>query len=281
MPAVPKRVAERIVNGIKRFQPILESAKTRDVGESDTVTIVVDMLEDIFGFDKFTEITSEQAIKGTFCDLAVRTDNVLQCIVEVKAVGIELKDSHVKQAVDYAANQGIDWVVLTNGVCWRIYSVSFGKPIGQDLVVDFEFCVLNPREDRDVELLYLLCKESWGKSLLVEFHAQKQALSRFFLGAMIVTDPVLQVIRRELRRLSPDVRVEIEELRTLLTDEVIKREVMEGDKAEEARRKIARAAGKSLRAGAKSEEKRESQPEAAVARQTAAEDANSAASPES
>ena len=33
---VPKRVAERIIAGIKRYQPILESAKTRDVGEADT-----------------------------------------------------------------------------------------------------------------------------------------------------------------------------------------------------------------------------------------------------
>jgi hypothetical protein len=38
------------------------------------------------------------------------------------------------------------------------------------------------------------------------------------------------------------------EIKTVLTTEVIKREVLEGEKAEEARRKIARSAGKSLRA---------------------------------
>ena len=40
MPQVPNKVAERLAAGIKRFQPILASAKTRDVGESDTVIIV-------------------------------------------------------------------------------------------------------------------------------------------------------------------------------------------------------------------------------------------------
>jgi len=42
MPAVPKKVTDRLVNGIKRFQPILAAAKARDVGESDTVVIVTD-----------------------------------------------------------------------------------------------------------------------------------------------------------------------------------------------------------------------------------------------
>ena len=55
-------------------------------------------------------------IRGTFCDLAVKLDGSLSFLVAVKAIGLELKDHHIKQAVDYAANQGCDWVMLTNGV---------------------------------------------------------------------------------------------------------------------------------------------------------------------
>ena|SRR3989338_4419325 len=50
MASIPKKVAERLVVGIKRFQPILAAAKARDVGEADTVTIVKDMLSDVFGY---------------------------------------------------------------------------------------------------------------------------------------------------------------------------------------------------------------------------------------
>ncbi len=107
MANVPSRIADRITSGIKRFQPILAAAKSRDVGESDTVTIVVDMLSDVFGYDKYSEITSEHAIRGTFCDLATKIDGVLQLLIEVKAIGLELKDQHVKQAVDYASNQAL------------------------------------------------------------------------------------------------------------------------------------------------------------------------------
>ncbi len=67
MASIPKRVAERLVAGIKKYQPILASAKARDVGEADTVTIIKDMLADVFGYDKYSEVTSEFSIRGTYC----------------------------------------------------------------------------------------------------------------------------------------------------------------------------------------------------------------------
>lgn len=247
MASIPKKVAERLVAGLKRYQPILAAAKARDVGETDTVTIVKDMLADIFGYDKYSELTSEYAIRGTYCDLAIKLDAKLSTLIEVKAIGIDLKESHVKQAVDYAANQGVDWVLLTNGVRWCVYHVFFTRPIGQELVVDIDVSTLNSRSESDLETLYLWCKEGWQRSALGDFHTQKQALSRFFLGAMILSDPVLEIVRRELRRVSPDVRIDIEQIRTVLTNEVLKREVMEGEKADEARKKIGRVANKILR----------------------------------
>lgn len=262
MAAISKKVQERLVAGIKKYQPILAAAKARDVGEADTVTIIKDMLAEVFGYDKYTEITSEFSIRGTFCDLAVKIEGVLQTLIEVKAIGHDLKDSHVKQAIDYAANQGVDWVLLTNGTCWRVYHLIFAKPIDQELVVDIDFCSLNSRNEGDLELLYLWCKEGWQRSVLGEYHTQKQALSRFFVGAILQTDPVMDVVRRELKRVSPDVRIDNEQIKSVLLNEVIKREVLEGEKADEARKKIAKAASKALRTttlrtGAKSIESNE------------------------
>lgn len=245
--AIPKKVSERLVAGIKRFQPVLAAAKARDVGEADTVTVIKDMLAEVFGYDKYSEVTSEFSIRGTYCDLAIKIDGTLQTLIEVKAIGLDLKEQHVKQAVDYAANQGVDWVLLTNGLCWRVYHVVFAKPIAQELVVDIDFANLSTRSDSDIEKLYLWCKEGWQRSVLGEYHTQKQALSRFFVGAMLQTEPVVDVIRRELRRVSPDVRIDADEIRAVLVTEVIKRDVLEGEKAEEARKKISRAASKALR----------------------------------
>jgi hypothetical protein len=248
MASVPKRISERIVSGIKKYQPILSSAKARDVGEADTVTIIKDMLSEVFGYDKYSEITSEFSIRGTYCDLAIKLDNKLATLIEAKAIGLDLKEQHVKQAVDYAANQGVDWVLLTNGAVWRVYHIIFAKPIEQELVLEFDALNLSTRSEKDIETLFLLCKEGWQKSAIGEYHSQKQALSRFFIGAVLQTDPVLDMIRRELRRVSPDVKIDSEQIKDVLKNEVIKREVLEGEKAAEATKKISRSASKLLRA---------------------------------
>lgn len=72
MPNIPKKVAERLSAGLKRFQPILAASKARDDGEGDTVMIVTDMLAEVFGYDKYADVTAEYAIRGTYCDLATR-----------------------------------------------------------------------------------------------------------------------------------------------------------------------------------------------------------------
>lgn len=254
MPAVPKKVHERIVAGIKQFQPVLASAKSRDVNEADTVTIIKDMLADVFGYDKYSEVTSEFAIRGNYCDLATKINGTLATLIEVKAIGLELKDQHVKQAVDYAANQGVDWVLLTNGMVWRVYRIQFTKPIEQELVVDVDFSTLSHKSERDLELLYLWSKEGWVKAALGDYHTHQQALSRYMLGAVLQTDPVLDIIRRELRRHSPDVRIDNEEIKAVLVNEVMKRELLEGEKVIEARKKITRAANNLLRAKAQKDE---------------------------
>jgi hypothetical protein len=247
MASVPAKVAERIRDGLKKFQPILGSAKARDVNESDTVVIVADLLQYLFGYDKYSEITSEHAIRGTYCDLAIRLEGKLAFLLEVKAIGLELKDQHVKQAVDYAANQGVEWVGLTNGTVWRVYKIGFAKPISFDVVVEFDLLELNSRSSDAIELLGLLTKEGWQKARIDEYHSYKEALNRFTLGAILLSEPVLNVVRRELRKVTPGLKVDAEEIESVLRGEVIKREVLDCDKATAARKQVTRAANKAQR----------------------------------
>jgi len=248
MAKVPSRVASRIVSGLKRYQPILASAQTRDVNESDTVTIVADVLHDVFGYDKYADITSEHAIRGTFCDLAIRIDGELVMLVEVKAINLELKHQFVKQAVDYAANQGVDWVFLTNGNEWHVYKLTFGKPIDSELVTKVNLLAVNPKDEEHIEQLYLLSKEGWQRSALADHHARCQAFNRFTLAALITSDPVLGLLRKELRRSNTGLKVDNPEIETMLLNEVLKRDVVEGDKAIAAKRAVAKS---TRRAGAK------------------------------
>jgi hypothetical protein len=226
---------------------VLEAALKRDVNESDTVTIVTDILSDMMGYDKYSEITSEHSIRCTFCDLAVKLEGQLAVLIEVKAIGLDLKDNHIKQAVDYAANQGCEWVCLTNGIIWHAYKVTFAKPIQHELVLEFDLRTLSPRKDEDIERIYVVSREGWQKSRLDDYATQQQALSRFSIAAVVLSEPVLQVIRRELRRISPDATIEQEDIEQVLAQEVIKREVIEGDKAEAAKKLVTKSSKRTLR----------------------------------
>lgn len=246
--AIPSRVAERLTAGLKRFQPILEAARARDVNESDTSMIVTDIMADVFGYDKYNEITRELCIRGTYCDLATKIEGKIQMIIEVKAIGLDLKDGHVKQAVDYAANQGIEWVVVTNGAHWKVFRVTFGKPIGQELVLEMDVLALAHRNAQHLEDLYLLTRESVVKSALHAYHDHRQATSKFFLAAVILSDSVMEVVRRELKRVSGgEVKVSLDEIRATVSAEVLKRDVIEGERYDSARKKVSRSAGKMLR----------------------------------
>jgi hypothetical protein len=250
MPTIPTKVAERLVASIKRFQPVLQAAKARDVNESDTVIIVTDMLSDVFGYDKYSEVTSEYCIRGTFCDLATKIDGQIQALIEVKSIGADLKDTHTKQAVDYAANQGTEWVLLTNGAIWKVFRISFGKPVTQDLVVELDFLSLNPKSSADLDTLFLIAKEGWVRSAIDDYHTQKQVLNRYSISALLCSETVLTALRRELRRLSPEVKVETEQIQQVLEQQVIKRDTLEGEKADEARKKLVRATNRAAKAKA-------------------------------
>ena len=258
MASTPKKVSDRISDGLKRFQPILQAAKARDAGESDTVTIITDCLTEIFGYDKYSEVTSEHAIRGTYVDLAIKVNDTLLFLIEAKAIGLTLNDKHLKQAVDYAANKGVDWVVLTNGHVWKVYKVSFSKPIDQELIAEIDLLALNHKKEEDTDKLFILCKEGWQKSAIQDLYGQSQMLSRYTLGAALLSEPVLETIRRELRKAFPGAGlVEIDVIASTLAAEVIRREVLEGEKAIQASKKLARAVAKTEKAKAEAKAKPE------------------------
>ena len=244
MAKISFKVSSKISENLKRFQGVVGSAASRDVNESDTSMIVTDLLSTLFGYDKYSEITTEYSIRGTYCDLAIKIENKPVLLIEVKAIGLELKDAHIKQAVDYAANLGVDWVLLTNGVYWKAFKLIYGQPIQTDEILSFNFLDLNPRSAGTIEMLFLLCREGLVASALSEFCAQKQAVNRFSVAAVLQTEPILKLVRRELGRVYPDVKPRIEDIENILVNEVLKREVFDGDQAKDAVKKVRRMRGK-------------------------------------
>ena len=234
MSAIPKKVLDRYSKSIGKFQKVLRIAHDRDINEADTVSIIQDMLAEVFGFQKYIEITGEYAIRNTYCDLAIKIEDKVQYLIEVKAIGLNLKEQHLKQAIDYGANKGIQWVVLTNGIDWMLYKIRFEKPIGYDLVASFNMLNINSRKIDDQQVLFLLTKEGLSKSVREEFYEKVQNVNRFVLGALVLSEPVINLLRRDVRKLSSGLKVEPDEIEKILKNEVLKRDVIEGEEANKA-----------------------------------------------
>jgi hypothetical protein len=122
---IPAKFLKRVQDSLKKYQGVIAQIKKKDANESDTVTVITDILQDVFGYDKYSEITSEYAIRGTYCDLAIVDQNKkIRFLIEVKAVSVSLNDNHIKQAMDYGSNAGVNWVILTNSERWLVYKNS-------------------------------------------------------------------------------------------------------------------------------------------------------------
>lgn len=224
-----KKTEERIKAAVAKFQKILVVAKARDLNESDTVTLIVDMLSEIFGYDKYLEVTSELCIRGTYCDLAIKINDKFEYLIECKSIGTELKDIHLRQAVSYGANKGIQWIVLANGIEWLVYRLRFEQPIQWDLVAKIDFEKLNLKNDRDLERLVILTKEGVEKDARAELYEKIQCVNRFVVGQLLLNEPVVSVLRRELKKLSDGINVEEPEVVTLLRDSVLRRELLDAE----------------------------------------------------
>ncbi|PKP99279.1 MAG: restriction endonuclease subunit R [Alphaproteobacteria bacterium HGW-Alphaproteobacteria-15] len=248
---VAKKTHDRLAAGLKKYQRIVRQIAERDVSEADTVTVIKDMLCEIFGYDKYTELTSEQQIRGTFCDLAIRVEGKVHYLAEVKSAGTNLSENHLRQAVNYGAHEGIEWIILTNSVDWRIFRIKFGQPIDWDEVCSFNITELSIRSQDDVEKLAMLCRESISSDALDAFHKQAQIINRFVIAEILQSDQVITSVRREVRKLFDGIKVTDDQIRIILTNDVIKRDALDGEGPKAAKAMIKKALTAQARRAAK------------------------------
>lgn len=238
---IPKKVTDRITVNLKRFQTILAEAKNRDISESDTVVILADMLAELLGYKKYVEITTEFAIRGTYVDLAVKVGADIRFLIEAKAINVDLKDNHIKQAIDYGANHGIEWVVLTNGAVWQVYKIHFKQPIDKSLIFEVDLLNTSAKNSQLLECFGTLSREGFTQSSMTAFFQQQQATSKFSLAALLTTEAMLAALKKELKKISPSLKADDEFLKHTIQNDVLKRELVDSEEAKSAAEIIKKA----------------------------------------
>lgn len=238
---LPASFTKRVTEGIKKYQNVIALLKKKDANESDTVTVITDMLQDIFGYDKYAEITSEYAIRGTYCDLAIISggnNKKIRFLIEVKAIAVTLTDSHTKQAVDYGANAGVNWVILTNADRWVIYKIKFGKPIDKELVYEFTVSTMMGKAEKEMEAIFAISKEGQQNSTIDDFYSSIQIKNKYVIGNLLNSEEVFSLVRKMAKKLFDDIKITNEEIADMMINDIIKREIIDSDESKKALKEI-------------------------------------------
>jgi hypothetical protein len=201
-PAAPKWEREARNNtraAIRRFGRPLADLIGRDANEGDTRLLVTDFLCDGLGFDKYEDLTTEYQVKGEFADYGIRIDRQLVAFIEVKRCTQRLNMRHLRQVQMYAVNEGVEWMVLTNGQVWQVYHLTGGLPVVIDLALEIDLLGEGSLAEK-ADALFHLSKPAFKRRLLDDLWRAKAATSPKSLAGVLMSDAVVDAVRKELRR---------------------------------------------------------------------------------
>jgi len=166
---------EKLVQEIERLRSQLPKLRRARLKETQTRTIVIQPLLEALGWDvrDLSQVEEEHpTVDGKSVDYALKLEGRPVLLVEAKPLGDDLKDiKAITQVVSYAANEGIQWCVLTNGVKWQVYRSMEKCPAPQKLLFEVS---LEPKDTPDSEIseaaerLWWLSADEMAKGTLDE-----------------------------------------------------------------------------------------------------------------
>jgi hypothetical protein len=128
-----------------------------NLDEAATRIMTNSFLTEVLGYTELEEIKTEFRIKSEYADYVIQIKRKKHFVVEVKAISIDINEKHLRQSVSYAANEGIDWILLLNGREIQLYRLNFGKPITTTLI--YKIDLLNAEDlKKSPELIWNLTK---------------------------------------------------------------------------------------------------------------------------
>jgi len=194
-----KKTEYGIRKSLRKHIPYLIRAQEQNMNEADTVFRVVKICEEVLGYDPLKEISRETQIKRKYIDLVLKIDNVIKLLIEVKAAGIvKLRDRHIEQAYNYASRNNYRWILLTNGVVWNLYHLTFEKGIEFELA--FSIDLGKDDYNKAVEYMSILHRDCIKSNGLEKFWEITVALASASIGKALFHEDILMNIRREIKR---------------------------------------------------------------------------------
>lgn len=242
---------QKLLANLKSFQKKYFGKKQLgELDESGTRLLVNDLLNSVLGFEAIEEIKTEYMIKGTYADYVIQVKGKRHFLVEVKALSFELSDKHLRQAINYGANEGIDWAVLTNGRNLELYRILFNKPIESKLVFKLDLGDTSQAK-AIVDNLQYLHRDSVSKRGLEFLWNRFSALETYTIAGLLFGASVVNFLRRELKKKFKS-KFEEKEVKDALTNVICQPVILEKVKIVSTRKSKSKVKGLSVNADIRS-----------------------------
>ncbi|HEY4759998.1 MAG TPA: type I restriction enzyme HsdR N-terminal domain-containing protein [Thermoguttaceae bacterium] len=212
-----------IRKALKKFAPNFIKAQEDGLTEADTSFKVCKFFEEVLGYDPQQDISHEAQIKNKYIDLCLKIDDRVRLIVEVKRAGLQLRERHIDQAEGYASKGAYHWVLLTNGVDWHLYHLTFDEGIEYEHAFIVSLDTDEALEDA-AEKLALLHKKSIAKDELECWWKKTSALNPLSISRALFHEDVLKRLRQEIHRETEHL-IDIEDLANKLYEEMFSQEI--------------------------------------------------------
>lgn len=168
------------------------------LNEADTRIMTNSFLTEIMGYRELEEIKTEYRIKSEYADYVIQLKRKKHFVVEVKSIELDINEKHLRQSLAYAANEGIDWILLLNGREVQLYRVNFGKPISTTLIFKIDL-LSNDDMKKAPELFWNLTKKAVERGELEVFWKRTNALNSSNLSKLLYSEEIVKRLRNDLK----------------------------------------------------------------------------------
>lgn len=167
--------------------------------ESATRIMTNSFLTEVLGYRELEDIKTEYRIRGEYADYVIQVGRKKHFVVEVKSIQLDLDKKHLRQSLNYAANEGIDWILLLNGRQVELFKVNFGKPIESKLV--FRIDLMDKADFKAAaELIVFLTKKCVLKNELDEFWKRVSTLAPNSLAKLLYSENTAKSLRQLIKK---------------------------------------------------------------------------------
>ena len=188
-----------MLSALKTYNKKFLSGKLIELDESGTRLMINSFLTEVLEFIPIEEVKTEYMIRGTYADYIIQTKGVRHFLVEVKSLSLALSEKHLRQAINYGANEGIEWALLTNGKQFDFYKILFNKPIEARKIFSIDLCDTSQLK-YCVDILQFIHRESVLDKGLDQLWNKTLALDPTYVAGLLYTQPVIRFIMRVLGR---------------------------------------------------------------------------------